>query len=173
LSFNQVCCTLWKASLNLFSIMKTSVQLPEDIEKIDEITSYQLPNRFKIIGLVSFIVSILSIFIILICLENNKNQDLFQRIVWTIAILSLMSIAISKEKVEDELIAKIRLQSYHYAVIATVIGFLILPFFNYLTGLLFTSIPKIEGSKDIPIFAILFITQILTFRKLKKAYNEE
>lgn len=144
-----------------------------DIEKIDKYTNYQLPNKFKIIGLVLFIISFISVPVISIYLENNKFQDLFQRIGSTIAILSLLTIAISKEKVEDKLIAKIRMQSYHYAVIGTVLAYLLLPFVNYVIVFIFSSAPKIEGSKDIPILGFLLIMQILTFRKLKKAYNEE
>ncbi|WP_413999626.1 hypothetical protein ACMDB5_03450 [Flavobacterium sp. W1B] len=153
--------------------MKTKVQVPEDIEKIDKYTNYQLPNKFKIIGLVLFIISFISVPVISIYLENNKYQDLFQRIGSTIAILSLLTIAISKEKVEDELIAKIRMQSYHYAVIGTVLAYLLLPFVNYVIVFIFSHAPKMEGSKDIPILGVLLMMQILTFRKLKKAYNEE
>jgi len=144
-----------------------------DIEKIDKTTSYQLPNRFKIIGLILFIISLFSVALISLYLENNKYQDLLQRIGSTVIILSLLMIAISKEKVEDELIAKIRMQSYHYAVIATVIGYLSLPFIFYIISFSFSNTPKMEAIKDIPIFMVLLCTQIFTFRKLKKAYNEE
>ena len=153
--------------------MEPKVKQEGDIEKINKYISYQLPNRFKIIGLILFIVSFISVPLISIYLENNKYQDLFQRIGSTLAILSLLMIAISKEKIEDELIAKIRMQSYHYAVIGTVVANLSLPFFNYLISFSFSADPKIEGIKDTPIFGVLLFLQILTFRKLKKAYNEE
>jgi hypothetical protein len=153
--------------------MELKAKQEGDIEKIDKYISYQLANRFKIIGLILFIVSVISVPFISIFLENNNYQDLFQRIGWTSAILSLLAISISKEKVEDELIAKIRMQSYHYAVIATVIGYLSLPFIFYIISFSFSTSPKIEAIKDIPIFGVLLFTQILTFQKLKKAYNEE
>ncbi len=144
-----------------------------DIEKIDKYISYQLPNRFKIIGVILFIVSIISVLIISIYLENNNYLDLFKRIGWTMAILSLLAIAISKEKIEDELIAKIRMQSYHYAVITTVIFYLSFPFIGYVILFCFSTAPKMEAIKDIPIFFCLLLTQILTFHKLKRAYNEK
>ena len=153
--------------------MKPIAKQESDIEKIDKYTNYQLPNKFKIIGLVLFIISFISVAVISIYFENNKHQDLLQRIGWTIAILSLLTIAISKEKVEDELITKMRMQSYHYAVIATVVTYLSMPFISFIIISVFSSAPKMEGSKDIPILGFLLIMQILTFRKLKKAYNEE
>jgi hypothetical protein len=153
--------------------MKLKSQAQENMEKIDKYTKYLLPNKFKIVGLLLFIVSVLSIPFIIIYLENNKDLALYKRIGWTIAILSLLMIAISKEKVEDELIAKIRMQSYHYAVIGTVIGYLSLPFILYFISYVVSPVPKMEDTKDIPIFGVLLCLQIFTFRKLKKAYNEE
>lgn len=153
--------------------MEPKIKQKGDIEKIDKYTGYQLPHKVKIIGLLLFIVAFASIPIISIYLENNKYQDLFQRTGSTIAILSLLMIAVSKEKIEDELIAKIRMQSYQYAVLGTVIFYLVLPFINFIIVSIFSSIPKIEGSKDVSVLGVLLMMQILTFRKLKKAYNEE
>ena len=65
------------------------------------------------------------------------------------------------------------MQSYDYAVIGTVIFYLIMPFINYATVFAFSSVPRMEGKKDIPLLAFLLTMQILTFRSLKKAYNEE
>ena len=145
-----------------------------EIEKIEKITGYQLPNKFKIVGLVLFIVSVLSIITSLkLYLVGVKYYDLFERIALTTMVLGLLVISVSREKIEDELIAKIRLQSYNYAVIGTVLLYLMLPFIHYAIIFSFSSMPKMEGSKDISILGLLLSVQIITFRKLKKAYNEE
>ena len=54
LSFNQVRYSLWKAN---FNFMELKSKPEEDIEEINKFTSFQLPNKFKIMGLVVFIVS--------------------------------------------------------------------------------------------------------------------
>ena len=173
MSFNQVSCSLWKACLNLFCNMKTSMRLPEDIEKINKFTSYQLPNKFKIVGLVLFITSLIAVLVIAIYLRNSEYNNLSKRIASTLAIAGLLMIAVSREKIEDELIAKIRMQSYHYAVVGTVIFYGILPFIDFAFESISSSLPKIQGSADVSILLTLLVIQILTFRKLKKAYNEE
>jgi len=144
-----------------------------EIERIDKYTSYQLPNKFKIVGSVLFILSLISVFIISIYLEKYMYFDVFQRIGWTVVVLSLLMISISKEKIEDELMTKIRMQSYHYAVIGTVLTYLILPFIIYLISFSYSSNPTIQGTKDIPLLGVLIGIQITTFRKLKRAYNEK
>ena len=154
--------------------MEPKAKQEGDIEKIDKFTGYQLPNKFKIVGLVLFITSILSIITSLkLYMLDIKYHELFERIALSGSVLGLLIISISREKIEDELIGKIRMQSYNYAVIVTVLIYLILPFIHFTIVSIFSSMPKIEGSKDVSVLGVLLMSQIFTFRKLKKAYNEE
>jgi hypothetical protein len=154
--------------------MELKAKQEGEIEKIDKFTGYQLPNKFKIVGLVVFIVSILSIITSLkLYMLDVKYHELFERIALSGSVLGLLIISISREKIEDELIGKIRMQSYNYAVIVTVLVYLIFPFISFIIVSIFSSMPKIEGSKDVSVLSVLLMSQILTFRKLKKAYNEE
>jgi L-asparagine transporter-like permease len=154
--------------------MELKVKQQGDIEKINKFTGYQLPNKFKIVGLVIVIVSFLSIVTSLdTYILEEKFYDLFKRVALSGTVLGLLIISISKEKIEDELMTKIRTQSYNYAVIGTVLFYLIFPFINFIIVSVFSSMPKIEASKDITVLGVLLFMQILTFRKLKKAYNEE
>ena len=154
--------------------MELKAKQEGDIEKINKIAGFQLPNKFKIVGLILFIVSI---FLIISSLKiyfiDIIHQNLFERISLTGTVLGLLMISISKEKVEDELMAKIRAQSYNYAVIGTVLFYLTIPFINFIIVSIFSSPTKIEGSSDVSVLGVLLFMQIITFRKLKKAYNEE
>jgi hypothetical protein len=154
--------------------MELKAKQKGDIEKINRFTGYQLPNKFKIVGLVIIIVSFLSIVTSLdTYILEEKFYDLFKRVALSGTILGLLIISISKEKIEDELMIKIRTQSYNYGVISAVLLYLIFPFINYIFMSVFSTMPKMEGGKDISVLGFLLFTQILTFRKLKKAYNEE
>ncbi|MFE3867655.1 hypothetical protein ACFX5E_06145 [Flavobacterium sp. LS2P90] len=144
-----------------------------DIESINNITGFQLPYKFKIYGLVVFIVSMISSILLEIYLEEYKYNDLIKRIAISTAIVGLLIISISKEKIEDELILKLRMQSYNYAVLGAVIVYLTMPFINLAIVASFSSIPKMDGSKDVAVLGLLLTIQILAFRKLKKAYSEE
>ena len=153
--------------------MQPKVKQEGDIEKINKFIGYQLPNKFKIVGLVLFITSILSIIVFESFFGNSKYYGLLDRIAQTGLVLGLLIISISKEKMEDELMIKIRLQSYNYAVMGAVLLYLIMPFVNYALYFNNSYTPKMNGSKDVAVLALLLTVQILTFRKLKKAYNEE
>ena len=153
--------------------MQPKVKQEGDIEKINKFIGYQLPNKFKIVGLVLFITSILSIIVFESFFGNSKYYGLLDRIAQTGLVLGLLIISISKEKMEDELMIKIRMQSYNYAVMGAVLLYLIMPFVNYALYFNNSYTPKMNGSKDVAVLALLLTIQILTFRKLKKAYNEE
>jgi L-asparagine transporter-like permease len=152
--------------------MKIKSEQEEAIEKINKFTGFQLPNKFKALGLVMFIIAILLIIVFAYYFENSRFYGLLNRISQSILVLGLLIISISKEKIEDELIAKIRMQSYNYAVVGTVVTYLIYP----LTDALYfssTYAPKMEGSKDVAVLSLMLTIQILVFRRLKRAYNEE
>ena len=153
--------------------MELKSKQEKEIEKIEKLTGYQLPNKFKIIGLVLFIISAISISIIAFSLKDIEYNDLLNRVAKTGMILGLLLISLSKEKIEDELIVKLRMQSYNYAVIGIVLYFLIMPFINYALFFIRSSAPKIEEGSDVTILGLLLTIQILTFRSLKRAYNEK
>jgi hypothetical protein len=144
-----------------------------EIQKIEKITKYQLPNKFKRIGFGLFIASVISTVIFSFIIESINNQHLLDKIVKTVAILGLLLISISKEKIEDELIIKLRMQSYSYAFIVGVLFFLIMPFINYGYLLIKGSVLKMEGVSDFTILGTILVIQIYSFGLLKKAYNEE
>lgn len=152
--------------------MEPKMKQDGSIEKIDKYTNFLLPNKFKRVGLVLFVFAFVSYFTVGVYVENS-NYYLLQNIAHTIAILSLLMIAISREKIEDELIAKIRMQSYHYAVIGTVIVHFCMFFVPSILTLLFSSTQTIQENNDIFVLVCLLVIKILTFNKLKKAYYEE
>tara|TARA_R110000868_G_scaffold18760_4_gene81872 strand:+ start:152 stop:493 length:342 start_codon:yes stop_codon:yes gene_type:complete len=104
---------------------------------------------------------------------DEKFHELFERVVLSFMVVGMLIVSISREKIEDELTSKIRLQSYYYAGLVTVIVYLILPFIHFILECVFSSTPTMNGSGDLSILLFLLFIQIITFRRLKKAYNEE
>jgi hypothetical protein len=144
------------------------------IRKIDKYTNFLLPNKFKRIGLALYMLAFISYLAVVLFVEDVWYCCLFQNLAKMIAILGLLMIAISKEKIEDELIAKIRMQSYHYAVIGTVIVQFFISFFPLIFVLPFPAETlKITKSIDVSVLLYLLLIKVIIFQKLKKAYYEE
>lgn len=99
-----------------------------------------LPNRYKLIGLIIFILFLIlgiavrfydfgfTLFQFVQAGKNifaNQRQDLTDEIALTGLIAGLLLIAFSREKQEDEFISKIRLESLQWAVLINYILLLI------------------------------------------------
>jgi hypothetical protein len=126
---------------------------------------YQLPYKFKKIGLGIIILSLLT------AIANKfgiNHTELGQTAKYGI-LLGLLVIAISKEKIEDELITKLRMQSYAFAFIAGVMITLTNPLFSYVANALFDK-PQdnFEGIGDWQVLWILLSVQVMYFQFLKR-----
>lgn len=144
-----------------------------ELKSIEKITKYQLPNKFKAIGVGIFIISLLFILVIPFILENYEKNNLLDRVAKSVLLFGLLVISISKEKIEDELIITLRMKSYNYAFIGGVIYTLIMSSVNYFIVYINSSTRKIEGTSDFIVLALLLTMQIYYFWVLKRSYNEK
>ena len=154
--------------------MEPKMKQERIIRKIDKYTNFLLPYKFKKIGLVLFVLAFIAYFTAVFFVENILYCALSLNLAETIAIVGLLLVAISKEKTEDELISKIRMQSYHYAVIGTVIVQFFISFFPFIFVLPFPAKTlEITKSIDVSVLLYLLVIKIIIFKKLKTAYYEE
>ena len=133
-----------------------------------KLNKYQLPNHYKKIGIGIVIISFIALFINGFVLNNLELKVIAKFGL----LIGLLIILISKELLEDELVIKLRMQSYTFAFIAAVGYSLMLPFINYLFDITFQ--PANAALKEIGDFTILWmllIVQVLYFEVLKKAHK--
>ena len=131
----------------------------------EKLKKYQLPNTYKKMGLIVFIIAFIMLFL------TTKGSDL-KLIAKYGLIIGLLIMSISKEKIEDELIQNLRMQSYTFAFIAAVILTVTSPIFNYLVNFLFEKQQQIfESMGDWMILWLLLSIQVFYFHYLKKSYK--
>lgn len=135
-------------------------------KSLEKMKRYQLPNSFKKIGIGLILISLIAFFVNKFSIENI---DLKQTAKYGI-LVGLLLISISKEKVEDELITTLRMQSYTFAFIAGVIITLITnPLVNYIANLVSQKQQEnFEGVGDWEILWILLSVQVFYFELLKR-----
>lgn len=146
----------------------TSSFLECERKSLERMKRFHLPNAFKKIGIV------LAIFSFILLFANAFLWDTIElRWLAKYGLLGgMLLISISKDKIEDELITKLRMQSYTFAFIAVVLFTLAQPFINYLVDF----IVQDEGAvfKDMGDFQILWFllsVQVFYFMYLKKLYR--
>lgn len=132
---------------------------------LDKLKNYQLSNIFKKIGFILFVISFITLFVNAFTINNL----VFREITKYSMLIGLLLISISKDKIEDEYIKSLRMQSYAYAFIFGVIFILIQPLFRFIFDMIYnteSTIVKDTGDFDI-LFILLFI-QVFYYELLKR-----
>jgi len=117
----------------------------------EKFLNFKLPNYFKKIGWIGFVV------IFLILLSTNffeGDLEILKSILKMVSLVFLLIVVFSREKVEDEMIQKIRAQSYSFAFLGGVLYTLIQPIINYIAFLLFK--PEKAVVEDLGDFQVLW-----------------
>ena len=133
--------------------------------QIEKLGSAQLPNSFKKLGLIIFIICFAGLFInrFSINLEDLRMISKYG------LLIGLLMMSISKDKFEDERIAKIRMQSYTLAFIMGVFMTFLIPFADYLVDFFIKdNNPELKNTGDWQILWLLLSTQVLFFELLKR-----
>lgn len=135
---------------------------------IERLTSYQLPNRYVKIG---FTLTILS-FLAIIGIKMAGGADSYRFIAKQLMLVGLLLVSISRDKEEDELIVKLRMQSYSFAFIVAIIYALWLPVLDYLidAGMVGEQ-PTYDELGDFMILWLLLSIQVFSFYALKRSHT--
>ncbi|WP_417445233.1 hypothetical protein [Joostella sp.] len=135
-------------------------------KSLEKMKRYQLPNRFKKIGIGIVIISLVTFFINKFSIENIDLKLIAKYGI----LIGLLLISISKEKIEDELITSLRMQSYTFAFITGVIITLLTnPLFNYIANIISQKHQEnFQEVGDWKILWILLFIQVFYFEFLKR-----
>lgn len=137
-------------------------------DSLERLGKYQLPNVFRKIGFALFGITFAALFI---------NKFLIDSLEITVFIkygmlIGLLMVSISKEKIEDELVTKLRMQSYAFAFIGGVFFSLVLPFVDYLFDfILDQGEPMFNALGDWSILWFLLSVQVFYFELLKRMHK--
>ncbi|WP_375560826.1 hypothetical protein ACE193_24540 [Bernardetia sp. OM2101] len=124
------------------------------------------PHAFKKIGFAGLILSVLAVSFFRFAMEDAAT---LLSVSAKLVLVFMLLISISREKIEDEMISKLRVQSYSFAFVTGVIYALAMPVIDFL----FDSVVEMkasdysEMSSAILLWFMLFV-QIAYFHVLKK-----
>lgn len=136
-----------------------------DKRNLERMRKFQLPNRYKSIGVVVAVIALLAI-IGMKFIEDEPSW--IKQVLSNGLLVGFLLISVSKEKIEDEMIATIRMQSYSLAFILGVVYSVVQPYITYGVGLLIN--PK-DATTDMSYFQVLIfmlLVQLMFFHVMLK-----
>lgn len=142
--------------------------LDRERKSLERMKRFQLPHSFKKIGIG------LAIFSFVLLFANAFLWDMIElRWMAKYGLLGgMLLISVSKDEIEDELITKLRMQSYTFAFIAVVLFTLAQPFINYLVDFIIQDGEAVfKDMGDFEILWFLLSVQVFYFIYLKKLYR--
>ncbi|AFL79557.1 hypothetical protein Aeqsu_0025 [Aequorivita sublithincola DSM 14238] len=128
--------------------------------------NFKLPNQWKKIG---WGILFLSFGFLIISKFLDGDYTLVSSIFKKTALLGLLIVTISKEKIEDELAENLRSKAFSFAFIIGVVYVLVQPLINYLAFVIVK--PQNANYEDLGDFQILWfllVVYLMTFWFLKK-----
>jgi hypothetical protein len=137
-----------------------------DNERLERMSKFQLPNRYKKIGWIIVVIA----FVLMVAKKFIDEPSWLKPFFINMLIIGFLLVSLAKEKIEDELIVKLRAQSYRFAFVFGVVYSLTQPYINYAVSYLFDSE---KASIDFTYFQVLIfmlIVQILSFRQFKRMH---
>ena len=135
-------------------------------KSLEKMKRYQLPNLFKKVGVGIILLSVVAIIVNKLSIDNSQLMLTAKYGI----LVGLLVISISKEKIEDELVTSLRMQSYTFAFIAgVVITLLSNPIVNFIANLITDKQQEVfEGVGDWQILWMLLSIQVFYFEFLKR-----
>lgn len=128
----------------------------------------QLPFSYKKIG---FGLAIISLVMIIVNKLFFQSDYLLMFVKYGL-LIGMLIYSISKEKMEDELIINLRMQSYSFSFITAVVTLLAQPILNYASDMVKEdNKPNFESYEYFEILLILFCLQIFFFEFQKRFHK--
>ena len=134
---------------------------------LERLINFRLPAYFYKIGLLIAGLSIAAMFFRAFAIEGDTEW--LKLVLQKTLLIGMLLMSVARDKDEDEMLVKLRMQSYTYAFVAGVIYALVMPFVEY--GVSNALKPEGEAFHDLGDFQLLLfilMVQLLCFHALKR-----
>jgi len=147
--------------------MKTEKIVECERKRMDKMINFRLPHVYLKIGIAIVAISILVMFWRAFVMDGDTEW--LRTLTKKGFVIGMLLMSISKDREEDELTVKLRMQSYALAFVIGVVYALVMPYVDY--GVSNVVKPNGESFKDLSIFQLLIfmlMIQLMCYHTLKR-----
>jgi len=133
---------------------------------LHKLINFRLPYYFYKLGMLLVGASILMMFVRAFALDGD--QEVLKEVLRKILLVGMLLMSIARDKEEDELIVKLRMQSYMYAFITGVIYALVMPYVDLGVSNLVNGGGEVyKDLGDFQVLIFMLMVQLMCFHTLK------
>ena len=147
--------------------MKTEKIIECERKRMDKMINFRLPHAYFKLGIAILFLSIVVMFWRAFGMDGETEW--LRTLTKKAMVVGMLLMSISKDKEEDELTVKLRMQSYALAFVIGVIYALVMPYVDY--GVSNVIKPASESFKDLGDFQVLvfmLMIQLMFYHTLKR-----
>jgi len=134
---------------------------------LNKLINFRLPYYFYKLGLVIAGVSIVMMFVRGFVLDGD--QEILKEVLKKVLLIGMLLMSVARDKDEDELVVKLRMQSYTYAFVIGVIYALVMPYVDLgVSNLVHGGGEVYKDLGDFQVLIFMLLVQLLCFSTLKR-----
>lgn len=134
---------------------------------LERLINFRLPHYFYTIGMLIAGVSIAAMFVRGFALEGDTQW--LKLLLQKTLLVGMLIMSVARDKDEDEMVVKLRMQSYTYAFVAGVIYALVMPFVEFgVSNVVHSGGESFKDLGDFQVLLFMLMVQLLCYHTLKR-----
>jgi hypothetical protein len=147
--------------------MNTQSILDCERNRLEKITSFRLPHYFYKVGIAIGAITIIMMFVRAFAMEGET--DWLKHLLQKTLLIGMLLMSIARDKEEDELTIKLRMQSYAWAFIIGVVYTLVMPYVEFgVSNVVHSGGETYKDLGDFQILIFMLMIQLLSYHTLKR-----
>jgi hypothetical protein len=134
---------------------------------LEKLINFRLPHYFYKVGMLIVGLSIAAMFFRAFALEGD--QEVLKEVLRKILLIGMLLMSVARDKDEDEMVVKLRMQSYTYAFVIGVIYALVMPYVDLLVSNVVHGGGEVyKDLGDFQVLIFMLLVQLMSFSALKR-----
>lgn len=136
-------------------------------KRLEKITSFRLPSYFYKVGIVIGVITFIMMFVRAFAMEGDTEW--LKHLLQKTFLIGMLLMSIARDKEEDELTIKLRMQSYAWAFIVGVVYALVMPYVEFgVSNVVHSGGEAFKDLGDFQILIFMLLIQLLSYHTLKR-----
>lgn len=136
-------------------------------KRLEKITNFRLPHSFFNVGIAIVVITIVMMFVRAFAMEGDTEW--LKHLLQKTFLIGMLLMSISKDKEEDELTVKLRMQSYAWAFITGVVYALVMPYVEFgVSNVVNNGGEAYKDLGDFQILIFMLMIQLMSYHTLKR-----
>lgn len=147
--------------------MNTEKMINCERKRLEKITSFRLPHRFMMVGVVIGALSIVMMFVRAFAMDGDTVW--LKLLLQKTLLIGMLLMSVARDKEEDELTIKLRMQSYAWAFVVGVVYTLVMPYVEFgVSNVVHSGGEAYKELGDFQTLLFMLMVQLMSYHTLKR-----